>query len=268
MFESIVNYLSGTGPVMTALIMSTFAMLTTTLGAALVVLVRQLRGYQADILMDVGLGFSSGVMTVATFTSLLLPAIEIEGIWIALLGFATGAIIIAIINRFVPHEHVFKNTLFSIQNKSTIDAKKLRTVWLVALAIIIHNLPEGYAIGVASASDPLEGIQIGTAIGFQDIPEGLAVALPIVAGGGSVRLALFVGWLSGMSEVITAVPASLLFKSHAALAFGLSSAAGAMIYVVSHEALPESHRSGHETSATIGFFAGFIVMLLLDTAFG
>ncbi|KSW12728.1 hypothetical protein CF15_04955 [Pyrodictium occultum] len=212
--------------------------------------------------LDVGLGFSSGVMTVASFTSLLIPAIDLAGSpWRPLLGFAAGAIAVAVLNRVLPHEHALIG-----RYEGPEWGRKLRAAWLVALAILIHNLPEGMAIGAASAYSIAKGVATGLAIALQDVPEGLAVAMPILAASGKRLTALGVSVLSGLSETAMAVPTSMLGSLAAnhlpeLLGFG----AGAMMYVVSHEAIPESHRSGHEDLATLGFFLGFAVMLLLDT---
>jgi ZIP family zinc transporter len=264
--SSIQGYLEGltqTSPVTVALIMSTLAMILTTLGATPILLVKARRGDLLEDLIDVGLGFSSGVMIVASFTSLLLPSIEGGGFTITMIGFILGAVAIAVVNEILPHEHIFKGF------EGWQSARgKVKAAWLVAVAIIIHNLPEGYSIGVASAYSGVEGVKVGLAIGLQDMPEGLAVALPILAITGSRLLAILVAALSGFSEVITAMLAVTLFEHPQALYLGLSSAAGAMIYVVSHEAIPESHRSGVEKKATAGFFLGFIVMLYLDTVLG
>ena len=244
--------------------MSAYAATMTTLGSLPVVAVRAKRrpgddGILED-LIDVGLGFSSGVMIVASFTSLLLPSIEGGGISIALPGFIAGALAVALVNEVIPHEHIFKG--FEGWRWAR---RKIKAAWLVALAIIIHNFPEGYSIGVSSAYNVVDGVRVGLAIGLQDVPEGLAVALPILAITGSRFLAVLVASLSGLSEVVAAMGAALAFTDSRLLYLGLSSAAGAMVYVVSHEAIPESHRSGSEKKATVGFFLGFIVMLYLDT---
>ncbi len=252
---------------MLATLMGILAMLTTSLGAIPALLIKYDKsGTQGfEKLLNIGLGFSSGVMVVASFTGLLLPSIESGGLTITLTGFMVGALAIAMINKIIPHEHIFKGF-----EGPTEFRRKIKAAWLVALAIILHNIPEGYSIGVASAYQLMEGFKMGLAISFQDIPEGLAVALPILAITGSKPLALIVTFFSGLSELIMAVAAVAIFaifkELEDLLYLSLSSAAGAMIYVVSHEALPESHRTGKEKEATIGFFIGFILMLYLDTA--
>jgi len=252
-------------PLVAAFIISLFAAFMTSVGS-LIALVPALWGSNVrdtiDVLIDVGLGFSSGVMLVAAFTSLLMPSIESYGLPSTLAGFIAGAILVHLVNMFVPHEHLVKGV------EGPRDAvRRLRAVWLVAFAIIIHNIPEGLTIGAASAYSIGDGLTVGIAIGIQDLPEGLAVAIPVLATTGKRRLALLVGVVSGLTEVVTAVLAAALGTTLVGvLPYLMGLGAGAMIYVVSHESLPETHRSGHETRSTIAFFVGFILMLILDSA--
>ena len=250
--------------ILLALIMGSIAMILTTLGGLPVLLLRAARTDRFSLLIDLGLGFSSGVMIVASFTSLLLPAIDIGGLLQPLAGLIMGALAVHIVNELVPHEHFFK----SYDGPEHLR-RKIRAAWLVALAIIIHNIPEGVSIGASSAYSPVTGVVTGLAIGIQDVPEGFAVALPVFASTGSRLYALFLAFLSGFSEVVFSVLAALVASYSAALLpLVMGFGAGAMVYVVSHEALPETHRSGNEDKATLSFFAGFIVMLLLDTLLG
>lgn len=250
-----------------ALLGGGFAAAATSLGSAAVMLLpkRSLeteRGLSA--VLDVGMGFSSGVMIVAAFTSLLLPAMDLGGVWRALLGFLTGAIAIHVINEAVPHEHIVKG--YEGPHRGAAMERKLIASWLVSMAIIIHNIPEGMSIGSASAYSIAKGLAVSLAIGIQDIPEGLAVSLPVLAATGRTGFAIALGILSGASELLVAVPTAMLgVIAVRMLPYLLGFGAGAMVYVVSHEAIPESHRSGHEGKATLGFFAGFIVMLILDS---
>ena len=259
--------LAGGDPLRTALVMTLFAAFMTTLGGLLVVPLRLTGRLSQDKLafwLDVGMGFSSGVMIVASFTSLLLPALEIASPGVVLPSFVLGAIAIHVLNAVIPHEHLVKG-----YEGPPGFYRKLRAAWLVAMAIILHNLPEGMAIGASSIYDPVEGVLVGLAIGTQDFPEGLAVALPVLASTGRLSTALVVAVFSGLSEVVSGFSVALLALAvPGLLAASLAFAAGAMVYVVSHEALPESHRSGHEKPATLGFFLGFLVMLYLDTQLG
>lgn len=262
--ETIVAASSG-DPVKLALIMSSVAMLLTTLGGLGVIFLRGSMGTRRfSMIIDLGLGFSSGVMIVASFTSLLLPAIDSYGTYKPVIGLVLGAMGVHVVNKVIPHEHFVKG-----YEGPSAGLGKLKAAWLVAFAIIIHNLPEGFSIGAASVYSGISGVTVGLAIAIQDIPEGLAVSVPVYASTGSMLRGVFFGWLSGFSEVVFALLASLL-SNYAViiLPYMMGFGAGAMIYVVSHEALPETHRSGHEGKATLAFFAGFIIMILLDTMLG
>ncbi len=268
MIEAIIQVLADRSegdPLKAALYASLFAAMMTTIGSSIILTIRNLRRVEEQsLLLDIGMAFSSGVMTVASFTSLLLPAIESAGFVKPFIGFILGALLIYLLNSVVPHEHIVKG-----YEGPRWGARKLLASWLVAIAIIIHNLPEGMAIGASSLYNIHEGLVLGIAIGLQDLPEGLAVALPIAIATGRKRLAILVGALSGFTEVIAALAIALLGSfTVSLLPVLLGLGAGAMMYVVSHEALPESHRTGHENKATLGFFLGFAVMLYLDTVVG
>ena len=255
--------MGGLSPVRLALLMGGLAAALTSLGGLAVLFLGPGR-VRTDLLIDLGLGFSSGVMIVASFTSLLIPAIERSGPLLPVAGLVVGAATIHVLNDLVPHEHLVKGYEGPPELR-----EKLRTAWLVALAIIIHNIPEGIAIGATSAYSPGLAVATGIAIGIQDIPEGLAVALPVYASTGRRLPAIGLAALSGVSELLVAAPSALLAGlSSAVLPFTMGFGAGAMVYVVSHESIPETHRSGHENKATLAFFAGFILMLLLDTLLG
>ena len=253
-------------PITLAFYMGLFAATMTSMGSLLSLLAGPPESMRErfDLLIDLGLGFSSGVMIVASFTSLLLPSIESYGLWETLAGFVGGAVLVHVVNSLVPHEHFVKGF------EGPRDAlRRLRAAWLVALAIIIHNIPEGLSIGAASAYSSLDGVAIGLAIGVQDFPEGLAVAIPVLASTNSRGLAVFIGVLSGLTEVVTSGLAAFVGVGVSGmLPYLMGLGAGAMVYVVSHESLPETHRSGHELRSTIAFFAGFLVMIVLDTAIG
>ena len=263
LLEHLVDYIvaAGNDILGVAFIASLFAAVLTSIGSLAVLFTPRTR-VSRYVLLDIGMGFSSGVMTVASFTSLLIPAIELGGIESALGGFVLGALVVAFLNKALPHEHVVKG-----YEGPTWGLRKLRTAWLIAVALIIHNFPEGVAIGASSAYDVREGAVMGIAIGLQDVPEGFAVALPVAIATGSMLRGVFVGIASGFSEVVMAVTAAFMGSWAASmLPILLGFGAGSMIYVVSHEAIPESHRTGHEGKATIGFFAGFIIMLYLDAS--
>jgi len=214
--------------------------------------------------LDVGLGFSAGVMVVASFTSLLLPAIELGGVSLVTVGFLAGVALIVLLDRIIPHEHLLKGYEGPLFMRD-----RMKHVWLVTMAILIHNLPEGLAVGSSSVVSSSVGLATAIAIGIQDIPEGFAVSFPIAIAGKSKKRALGISALSGLSETLMAVMAALLSSTTTSLlVLTLSLAAGSMIYVVSHEVIPETHRYGHESLSTLGFMSGFIVMLWLDTILG
>ena len=259
--EELASRLASLEPWVAASLLGLLVAGLTSLGGLAAVLVPAVR---REVMIDVGLGFSSGVMIVASFTSLLLPAIDMGGFYRALAGFLAGVAAVRVLERLTPHQHIVKG----VEGPRSL-AEKIRAAWLVALAIIIHNFPEGMAVGFSTVADPREGLAVGLAIGLQDVPEGAAVALPLLAAGNSRARALGAAVLSGLSEAATSAAAGLLGQAHAwVLPYALAFAAGAMVYVVSHEAIPESHRSGHEGKATLGFTLGFIVMLWLDTTLG
>lgn len=230
----------------------------TTLGALPVLVMRRISaGVQGALL-----GFGAGVMLAASVFSLLLPAFDTAiargasdagaGLLVAG-GLTLGAAVLLAIDRALPHTH-------QPGRERTVSA-----VWLFVFAIAVHNIPEGLAIGVA-AGEAGTGNAVATGISLQNVPEGLIVAIALVAAGYSRKLAFGVAVLSGLIEPVAAIiGAAAVTASAALLPWGLAAAAGAMLFVVSHEIIPESHRRGHETLATAGLMLGFVVMMLLDT---
>lgn len=240
----------------------------TALGALVAVLLRDIAARTQDIM----LGFAAGMMLAASSFSLILPGIaaaqaicgnKLLAACVVVLGLTLGVALMIGLDRFVPHEH-------QKSGRKGPQAQRINRVWLFVLAITLHNLPEGMAIGVSFANGDMKvGLPLTTAIAIQDIPEGLAVALALrVTGISTVRAALIaIG--SGLMEPLGAVIGLGISTSFALgypVALGL--AAGAMIFVVSHEVIPETHRNGHETPATLGLMLGFGVMMFLDTALG
>ena len=215
----------------------------------------------SDRLLDIMLGFSAGIMLAATFFSLIVPAINLSNVWIAVLGIIIGAIALHLVDRFIPHFH----PALGAEGPSS----RLSKVWLFALAITIHNFPEGLAVGVSFGSgDVAAGLVVATAIGLQNMPEGLAVALPLLREGYSRRRSLWYGTLTGLVEPVGGLlGVALVSVFHSILPWALAFAAGAMLFVVSDEIIPESHRKGFEREATFGLIAGFVIMMLLDTLF-
>ena len=261
-------------PVLQALVGTLFTWGMTAAGAALVFLFHR----ENRRLLDTMLGFAAGVMIAASFWSLLAPAIEMsEGgrfpSWFpAATGFLLGAAFLRLTDRLLPHLHMLKNTE---------DAEGLHTHWrrttLLVLAITLHNIPEGLAVGVAfgAAAHGLEWATVAGAtalaigIGIQNFPEGAAVSVPLRREGLSRLKSFWYGQLSGFVEPVAGVvgaAAVLLMKP--LLPYALSFAAGAMIYVVVEQLIPESQSDKHSDIATGGAMLGFAVMMLLDVALG
>ncbi|MEM1976963.1 MAG: ZIP family metal transporter [Nitrososphaerota archaeon] len=211
---------------------------------------------------DLGLGFASGVMIAASFTSLLLPAIELGGILPALLGVVLGAVTISLMDRLIPHMHA----IMGIEGGSS----KLKAVWLLVLAITIHNMPEGLAVGVGIGSgDIAAGLALAIAIGIQNMPEGLSVGLSLISAEkyGRVR-AYLISTASGFVELPMAVIGAIAVTIiHQIVPYAMSFAAGAMLFVVSDEIIPELHRLGKERTITYSIIAGLLTMLWLDVLF-
>jgi ZIP family zinc transporter len=216
------------------------------------------------------LGFAAGVMLAASAFSLIVPSIDagaalyegrVPAALLAAVAVCAGALLMVGIDRTLPHEH---RHLGRHGRRS-----QWARVWLLVLAIMIHNFPEGMAIGVAfSGSEPAAGIPITTAIAIQDLPEGLVVALALRAIDYKPPTAVSVAAATGLTEPVGAALASAITGFSPLLyPFGLALAAGAMLYVVSHEIIPETHRKGHQLPATMGVMGGFAVMMVLDNAF-
>ncbi|MGC3964070.1 MAG: ZIP family metal transporter [Rhodocyclaceae bacterium] len=240
----------------------------TALGTIPVMISRQL----SDRVQDTLLGFGAGVMLAACSFSLIVPGVAAAtaqgaGPWQAAGivggGILLGGLLIYLIDRFVPHEHFIKGMEGHM-------ALRLRRAWLFVIAIALHNVPEGLAIGAAyGGTDALRASALATGIAIQDVPEGLVVAVALLSAGYSRAFAVTLGALSGLVEPIAAVlGASVITLSVQLLPWGLAFAAGAMLFVISHEMIPESHRKGHEAFATGGLMVGFVLMMTLDTALG
>ncbi|CAP44432.1 hypothetical protein Bpet4084 [Bordetella petrii] len=221
---------------------------------------------------DTMFGFGAGVMLAACAFSLVAPGIAAagelgHGPWGAglVVGAAVllGAATLLLMERLLPHEHFIKG-------KEGIEVHRLRRTWLFVFAIALHNVPEGLAIGVGYVgNDPLRGSALATGIAIQDVPEGLVVSLALLAAGYRRSFAVALGMLSGLIEPVGAVLGAVVVGwSAVLLPWGLGFAAGAMLFVISHEIIPESHRKGHEVYATCGLMIGFVLMMLLDTALG
>ncbi|GGD26933.1 ZIP family metal transporter [Sinisalibacter lacisalsi] len=217
---------------------------------------------------DTTLGFAAGVMLSASFFSLILPGIDVaEEIYgslpiaaaVAGFGIALGATFVWGLDKALPHEH-FKT------GREGADAGRIARIWLFVIAITIHNIPEGLSIGVAfGTGNAPQGLSVMTGISLQDVPEGLAVAVALIGLGYSRLKAFLVTALSGLVEAAGGfVGAAAVSVSSQLLPWGLTFSAGAMLYIISHEIVPETHRNGHQDSATVGLLAGLILMMFLD----
>lgn len=249
------------------------AALATALGTLPVLLSQRLSERLSERTQDTLFGFGAGVMLAACSFSLIIPGIHAAraggaGAWAAgaTLGAAIllGALALLWMERLLPHEHFIKG----VEGGQT--SRTLRRTWLFVFAIALHNLPEGLAIGVAYAGgDALRASALATGIAIQDVPEGLVVAMALLAAGYKRSLAVGLGMASGLVEPVGAVlGAAVVSTSASLLPWGLGFAAGAMLFVISHEIIPESHRKGHEAWATGGLMVGFVIMMVLDTALG
>jgi ZIP family zinc transporter len=243
---------------------STAAGAATALGAMIVLFVRKLSAPLNDAL----LGFSAGVMLAASFFSLIVPGIKHAetnlgsttlAALVIIAALMLGAIALSIVNRYAPHEH------FILGLKGA-DSRALQRIWLFVIAITLHNFPEGLAVGVGyGGGDIGGGTALAIGIGLQNIPEGLAVAAALLSLGYPRSTAFAVGAATGLVEPVgglLGVSAVTLFQP--LLPWGLGFAAGAMLFVVSNEIVPETHRRGHEELATYGLMVGLALMMFLD----
>ncbi|TWT10425.1 ZIP family metal transporter [Streptococcus sp. sy004] len=256
-----------------------FTWLCTIIGAGMVFLFKDI----SRKLLDTMLGFAAGVMIAASFWSLLAPSIEyadaLYGRWSwipAAVGFLGGGFFMRLVDFLVPHLHL-GNEVDQAEGGAEKERKKLSKITLLFLAITIHNIPEGLAVGVtfgALANNPSPAAFIGAVglamgIGLQNIPEGAALAIPIRTDGKSRKTAFFWGAMSAVVEPIAAlIGAAAVIYMTPVLPYALSFAAGAMIFVVVEELIPESQTHGYTDSATLGLMLGFAIMMILDVALG
>jgi ZIP family zinc transporter len=260
--------------ILQALIATLFTWGVTALGAAAVFLTKSISRRTLDLM----LGFAAGVMVAASFWSLLAPAIEMSEhlhhlAWFpAALGFLLGGLFIRLIDRILPHLHLG----FPME-----EAEGIKTSWhrsiLLVMAITLHNIPEGLAVGVAfgalaTGSEHASfaaACALAMGIGIQNFPEGLAVSVPLRGEGMSRAKSFWYGQLSGFVEPVAGVlGAAAVIMMQPLLPYALSFAAGAMIFVVTEEVVPESQRHGNTDLSTIGVLLGFVVMMILDVALG
>jgi len=251
-----------------ALLGGTAGFAATSFGALMAIVLRNISVRTQDSM----LGFAAGMMLAASSFSLILPGLEAARDLLGsgpaaaatvVAGLGLGVLLMLGLDYFTPHEHESAGAFGP-------EHQRISRVWLFVFAIILHNIPEGMAIGVGFAEGDMNvGVPLAMAIAIQDIPEGLAVALALRSIGLSALRAVLIAAASGLMEPLGAL-VGLGISSGFAIAYpvSLGLAAGAMIFVVSHEVIPETHRNGHQTSATVGLMGGFAVMMFLDTALG
>lgn len=273
-----IEWMSSQNVVFLALLAGLFTWSCTIVGSAVVFFFKHI----SRKLLDVMMGFAAGVMIAASFWSLLAPSISYAetsyGKWAfipAATGFLLGGYFIRLIDALVPHLHLDKG-LEEVEGLQ--PEKKLSKTALLFLAITIHNIPEGLAVGVTFGAlgqgnftiPALVGaISLAVGIGLQNIPEGAALSIPIRADGKSRKAAFYLGSMSAIVEPIGAVlGAALVLAMMPILPYALSFAAGAMIFVVVEELIPESQTNGNTDIATLGLMMGFVIMMVMDVALG
>ena len=268
----IISFFENQHPITGAFYATIFTWLMTALGASFVFFVKKLN----RMVLDGLLGFTGGVMVAASFWSLLSPGIEMspgEGfikVLPASIGFALGALFIFLLDKILPHIHInFK------------DSEGIKTPWhkttLLVLAITLHNIPEGLAVGVLFGGVSLGlpeatisgAVVLALGIGIQNFPEGVAVSMPMRRLGASRIKSFWYGQLSAIVEPIAAILGAFAVTFFSPLLpYALSFAAGAMIFVVIEEVIPETQQDKYTDFATMGFILGFIIMMSLDVALG
>ena len=272
MFDSIIHFFESIDPILAAFLATTFTWGLTAFGASFVFFFKSMN----RVVLDGMLGFTGGVMVAASFWSLLAPAIEMSGgdgfvkVIPAAVGFALGALFIFGLDKVLPHMHInFKET-------EGIKSPWQRTTLLV-LAITLHNIPEGLAVGVlfgvVAAGIPEASIAgavtLAIGIGIQNFPEGIAVSMPLRRMGMSRTKSFMYGQSSAIVEPIFGVLGAVAVTFFTPiLPYALAFAAGAMIFVVVEEVIPETQQDKNTDIATLGFIGGFIVMMILDVALG
>lgn len=273
--KEIEQFFTSIGPVYAAILATTFTWLVTAAGASFVFFFKTLNRN----VLDPMLGFTGGVMVAASFWSLLNPSIEMSERlypsvpWMpAAVGFLAGAFFLYVLDKFTPHLHIN----FGAEESEGVKTEWRRTTLLV-LAITLHNIPEGLAVGVlfgAAAEGMPEAsiagaVALAMGIGIQNFPEGIAVAMPLRRTGVSRFRSFWYGQLSAIVEPVAGlIGAVAVLYMQPILPFALAFAAGAMIYVVVEEVIPETQRERYTDRSVIGFIGGFVVMMILDVALG
>jgi zinc transporter, ZIP family len=270
--EEVFVRIAGTDPVVQGLAGGVIIAFLNLIGALVILVWRN----PSERSLDGALGFAAGVMLAASFTSLILPGIEIGGILPVMAGVVLGALVLDRADAWVPHVHVLitgrvraDETRDAHDDKSGVPHRRIASVILFIVAITLHNMPEGLAVGVGFGSENLgEALPLMMAIGIQNVPEGLAVSVAALnAGLGSLFYASITGIRAGLVEIPLALFGAWAVQvAEPLLPYAMGFAAGAMLYVISDEIIPETHTRGYERIATIGTILGVIVMLYLDVS--
>ncbi|MFC7167654.1 ZIP family metal transporter [Halospeciosus flavus] len=268
MFADFFVRVAGENPVMQAVVGGLVIALANLVGASLVFVLRE----PSERTLDALLGFAAGVMLSAAFTSLIIPGVEVEphgGIVPVIVGILLGVVVLDRADAWVPHVHV----LITGRKRAdqAVESARFGSVVLFIVAITLHNIPEGLAVGVGFGSGNLgDALALMLAIGIQNIPEGLAVSVAAVnAGFDRFSYAALTGIRSGLVELpVCILGAYAVTQAGFLLPYAMGFAAGAMLFVISDEIVPETHSRGHERVATLGTMVGVVVMLYLDVVLG
>ncbi len=258
------NILNSENVILVGIITSILAGLSTGIGALPIFFTKNVSNKALDMM----LGFAAGVMLAATSFSLVIPAVEaggggVRGAGITLIGILLGGIFLDFTDKHSPHVHL-------LDKREEGNASSLAKMWLFIIAITIHNFPEGLAVGVGFGDGNIaNGLSIALGISLQNLPEGLAVALALVREKYSTKKAFLIAMLTGLVEPIGSLLGLLLVNvAKPLLPLILAFAAGAMLFVISDEIIPETHKNGYERQATYGVLIGFVIMMFLDVTLG
>lgn len=253
---------------MNAILLSFLAGAATGLGALGIFFIRRLSPKLEDAMLSV----AAGIMLSASFFSLILPGLEsarqlgfdkVLSATVVIFGIVLGAVLVWTLHHFAPHEHF-------VLGRQGPDSGRLARVWLFVITITLHNLPEGMAVGIgASASTDASGISLAFGIGLQNIPEGLAVAAALLSVGYDRTRAAIVSLLTGLVEGLGGfIGAVAGWFARPVMPWALGFAAGAMLFIISDEVIPETHRRNNASLATFSLLGGFVIMMFLDSSFG
>jgi ZIP family zinc transporter len=267
-WPALAGWLEGLSSFQLGFLASLVAGLMTGLGAIPVFFIRHLNQATEDALM----GFGAGVMLAATAFELIMPAMDLaverhDALLMSILvvsgGIGLGGAVLLAMHRLVPHE----NYRLGLNNGA--DPAKARRIHLLIFALALHNLPEGLAVGVGFGGDARDGVTLAIGIGLQNMPEGLIVAIGMLVLGYRRLTAFLVATATGLIQPVGGlIGAAAVSFSEMLLPWGLAFAAGAMLFVISHEIIPASHRHGHQARATGGLFIGFLTLLAIDMVIG